>query len=64
MKEPRHAVLRPQCHTLGIDAYPVCVEVDTERTLSTFTVVGLPDWPTPGLYPIPQSPASALRYAP
>ena len=29
--------------TLGIDAYPVHVEVDTDRTLPTFTVVGLPD---------------------
>ncbi len=29
--------------TLGIDAYPVYVEVDTDRTLPTFTVVGLPD---------------------
>ena len=28
---------------LGIDAYPVHVEVDTDRTLPTFTVVGLPD---------------------
>ncbi|MYI62513.1 MAG: ATP-binding protein, partial [Gemmatimonadetes bacterium] len=29
--------------TLGIDAYPVHVEVDTDRSLPTFTVVGLPD---------------------
>ena len=29
--------------TLGIDAYHVHVEVDTDRTLPTFTVVGLPD---------------------
>ena len=29
--------------TLGVDAYPVHVEVDTDRTLPTFTVVGLPD---------------------
>ena len=29
--------------TLGIDAYPVHVEVDTDRQLPTFTVVGLPD---------------------
>lgn len=29
--------------TLGIDAYPVHVEVDTDRALPTFTVVGLPD---------------------
>ena len=28
---------------LGIDAYPVHVEVDTDRTLPTVTVVGLPD---------------------
>ena len=28
---------------LGIDAYPVHVEVDTDRTLPTSTVVGLPD---------------------
>ena len=28
--------------TLGIDAYPVHVEVDTDRTLPTFTVVDLP----------------------
>ena len=28
---------------LGIDAYPVHVKVDTDRTLPTFTVVGLPD---------------------
>ena len=39
--------------TLGIDAYPEHVEVDTDRTLPTFTVVGLPDWPTPGPHPIP-----------
>lgn len=35
--------------TLGIDAYPVHVEVDTDRSLPTFTVVSLPDsgfqWP-------------------
>ena len=29
--------------TLGIDAYPVHVEVDTDRQLPSFTVVGLPD---------------------
>ena len=29
--------------TLGIDAYPVHVEVDTDRQLPTFAVVGLPD---------------------
>ncbi len=29
--------------TLGIDAYPIHVEVDTDRSLPTFTVVGLPD---------------------
>ena len=29
--------------THGIDAYPVHVEVDTDRTQPTFTVVGLPD---------------------
>ena len=29
--------------TLGIDAYPVHVEVDTDRSLPTFTVVGQPD---------------------
>ena len=29
--------------TIGIEAYPVHVEVDTDRTLPTFTVVGLPD---------------------
>ncbi len=29
--------------TLGIDAYPVHVEVDTDRSLPTFAVVGLPD---------------------
>ncbi len=29
--------------THGIDAYPVHVEVDTDRSLPTFTVVGLPD---------------------
>ena len=29
--------------TLGIDAHPVHVEVDTDPTLPTFTVVGLPD---------------------
>ena len=29
--------------TLGIDAYPVHVEVDTDRQLHSFTVVGLPD---------------------
>ena len=28
---------------LGIDAYPIHVEVDTDRTLPTVTVVGLPD---------------------
>ena len=28
---------------LGIDAYPVHVEVDTDRQLPSFTVVGLPD---------------------
>ena len=27
----------------GIDDYPVYIEVDTDRTLPTFTVVGLPD---------------------
>ena len=35
--------------TLGIYTYPVHVEVDTDRSLPTFTVVGLPDsgfqWP-------------------
>ncbi len=29
--------------TVGIDAYPVHVEVDTARSLPSFTVVGLPD---------------------
>ncbi len=29
--------------TLGIDAYPVHVEADTDRSLPAFTVVGLPD---------------------
>ena len=29
--------------TLGIDAYLVHVEVDTDRQLPSFTVVGLPD---------------------
>ena len=29
--------------TLGIEAYPVHVEVDTDRQLPSFTVVGLPD---------------------
>ena len=29
--------------TIGIDAYPVHVEVDTDRQLPSFTVVGLPD---------------------
>jgi len=29
--------------TFGIDAYPVHVEVDTDRSLPSFTVVGLPD---------------------
>ena len=29
--------------TLGIEAYPVHIEVDTNRQLPTFTVVGLPD---------------------
>ena len=29
--------------TLGVDAYPVNVEVDINRQISTFTVVGLPD---------------------
>ena len=29
--------------TLGIDAYHVHVEVDTDRQLPSFTVVGLPD---------------------
>ena len=29
--------------THGVDAYPVHVEVDTDRSLPTFTVVGLPD---------------------
>ena len=29
--------------TLGIDAYPVHVKVDTDRQLPTFAVVGLPD---------------------
>ena len=29
--------------TLGIDAYPVHVEVDTDCQLPSFTVVGLPD---------------------
>ena len=29
--------------TMGIEAYPVHVEVDTDRQLPSFTVVGLPD---------------------
>ena len=44
---------------LGIDTYPVHVEVGTDRTLPTFTVVGLPD-PTVQ-YPLCRPPTSTRR---
>ena len=42
-KRADHALNRSQRRYPGIDAYPVHVEVDTDRSLPTFTVVGLPD---------------------